>query len=114
MIRPNFAQWGQSAEAIGRLSIEAQHERSRERYQALWVIGTGQSHATEWAEQIGRNGRTVMGWVHNYNRLGPASVPYQHSGGRTPFLTQSSKPIWSKRSRPASRLTTTSTAMAGR
>ena len=88
MIRPNFAEWGQSAADIRRLSVEADHPRSRERYQALYMIGSGQSHATEWAEQIGRNTRTVMGWVHTYNTLGPASVPYQHSGGRTPFLTK--------------------------
>ncbi len=107
MIRPNFAGWGQSAEDMRRMSIEAEHPRSREHYQALYMIGTEQSHATEWAARIGRNARTVMGWIHGYNRLGPSSLLYRHSGGRTPFLPQNSETKSLKRSRPQPRLTMT-------
>lgn len=91
MIRPDFAKWGQSPEELRRLSLEAEHARSRERFQALYMIGSGQRSATQWAQQIGRQDETVIGWVHRYNGAGPAGIHYQHSGGRPPFLRRSSK-----------------------
>lgn len=92
MLRPDFAKWGQSPEELRRLSLEAEHARSRERFQALYMIGSGQSSATQWAHTIGRQAETVMGWVHRYNCAGPTGVHYQHSGGRPPFLPRSSQP----------------------
>lgn len=86
MIRPDFAKWGQSPEDIYQLSLKAPHARSRERFQALHMIGTQQVNATEWAHQIGRQNQTVMGWVHQYNEQGPASLHYQRTGGRPPLL----------------------------
>jgi len=88
MIRPDFAKWGQSPEEIYQLSLKAEHARSRERFQALYIIGTQQLNATEWAKQIGRRNQTVMGWVHQYNQQGPESLKYQRTGGRPPFLTR--------------------------
>jgi hypothetical protein len=85
MIRPDFTKWGQSPEEIYQLSLKAAHARSRERFQALYMIGTQQVNATEWAQQIGRRNQTVMDWVHQYNALGPESLHYQRSGGRPPF-----------------------------
>lgn len=52
MIRPDFAKWGQTPEEIYRLSLEAEHARSRERFQALYMIGTHQTNATQWAERM--------------------------------------------------------------
>jgi hypothetical protein len=46
MIRPDFAKWGQSPEEIYQLSLKAAHARSRERFQALHMIGTQQVNAT--------------------------------------------------------------------
>jgi transposase len=91
MLRPDFAKWSQSPEDVRRLSLEAEHARSRERFQALYMIGSGQYSATQWAHQLGRQDETVIGWVHRYNSAGPTSVYYQHSGGRSPFLPKSSK-----------------------
>jgi transposase len=91
MIRPDFSKWNQSVEEIRRLVVEAEHKRSRERFQALYMIGTGQSNATQWAQTTQRNERTVMNWIHLYNTKGPAAVQYQHSGGRTPFLPKRSR-----------------------
>lgn len=88
MLRPNFSKWEQNLEDIRRLSIKAKHPRSRERFQALYLIGAGQTNATDWAGKIGRNPRTVMDWVHRYNSLGPTSLEYEHTGGRTPLLTK--------------------------
>jgi len=86
MIRPDFVKWGQTPEAIYQLSLKATHARSRERFQALYLIGTQQINASEWAKQIGRKNQTVMGWVHKYNAGGPASLHYQRSGGPAPLL----------------------------
>ena len=91
MIRPDFAKWGQSPEDIYHLSLKAEHARSRERFQALYLIGTQQLNATEWAKQIGRRNQTVMDWVHQYNEQGPESLKYRRTGGRTPLLTRHKK-----------------------
>ena len=87
MIRPDFAKWKQTASDLQRLSIEAEHPRSRERFQALYLIGTKQTNATQWAQEIGRKNQTVMGWVHQYNAEGPDSLHYRRTGGRNPLLT---------------------------
>lgn len=87
MIRPDFEKWGQSPPEILKLSVQAAHPRSRERFQALYMIGTGQVNASQWAQQIGRQDVTVHKWVHTYNAQGPAGLEYRRSGGRTPLLT---------------------------
>jgi hypothetical protein len=92
MLRPDYAKWDQRPEELLQLSMAAENQRSRERYLALYMIGTEQSNATQWAAQIGRENQTVMGWIHRYNMVGPAGVAYQHSGGRPPFLPKMSKP----------------------
>lgn len=102
MIRPNFAKWGQTPEEIRQLSLTAQHVRSRERFQALYMIGTQQYNATEWAQQIERKNQTVMSWVHKYNQAGPESLYYQRTGGPAPLLP---KPSETKLSAPCAQVT---------
>jgi transposase len=91
MLRPDFSKWNQTAADLLRLSREAAHPRSRERYLALYAIGSGQSNATQWAKATGRENETVMDWIHAYNAGGAAAVAYRHSGGRPPFLTKRQK-----------------------
>ena len=91
MIRPDFAKWGQSPEEIYQLSLKAAHARSRERFQALYMIGTQQINATEWAKQIGRKNHTVMGWVHKYNAAGPERLSYRRTGGHPPLFRKKRK-----------------------
>lgn len=91
MIRPDFAKWGQTANDILRLSLEAEHRRSRERFQALYMIGTKQSNATQWAQEVGRKNQTVMDWVHKYNAEGPESLHYQRTGGSLPLFAKQRK-----------------------
>jgi hypothetical protein len=90
MILPDLAKWQQTPTDLYRLALEAAHPRSRERFHALYVLASQQSNASQWARQIGRKNQTVMGWVHIYNRFGPAAVHYQRSGGRPPFLAKRS------------------------
>ena len=91
MIRPDFGKWDQTAEDVRRLSITAEHPRSRERYQALYMIGSGQSNASQWAQGINRCKQTVLDWVHQYDALGPDGVRYEHTGGRQCKLNEAEK-----------------------
>ncbi len=64
MVRPDTAKWGQELADLRRLSLEAEHRRTRERFQALYMIGSRQTNATAWAREIGRTLDTVLRWVH--------------------------------------------------
>ena len=97
MVYPDFEKWHQKAEDMRRSSIEAKHPRSRERFQALYMIGTKQKSASQWAKEIKRQKQTVLGWVHDYNEYGPDRIPYQHSGGRQAKLKEDEKKRSSKR-----------------
>ena len=89
MLRPNFAKWNQTAEDIRQLSIHASHARSRERFQALYLIGTNQTNATKWSKETGRDDQTVMGWIHRYNDEGSEALVYKRTGGHPLFLAKS-------------------------
>lgn len=84
MVRPDPTKWGQTLSDLRQLSVDAAHARSRERFQALYIIGSGQQNASQWAAEIGRSVDTVLSWVHRYNAAGPAVVVYRRTGGRAP------------------------------
>jgi transposase len=88
MLRPDINKWGQTPEDIRQLSIKADHPRSRERFQALYLITTGKTNATRWAKEINRDDQTVMGWIHRYNAEGPDALLYRRTGGHPPFSPQ--------------------------
>jgi hypothetical protein len=88
MLRPDFARWDQTPAEILRLSTESAHHRERERYLALYMIGTEQTNATHWAQTSGRQKWTVMNWVHAYNEKGPEGIRWRHNGGRRPLFAQ--------------------------
>ena len=91
MVRPDFEKWKQTAEDLRRLSIKAEHARSRERFQALYMIGSGQKNASQWAKAIERQKQTVLEWVHRYNEQGPDRIAYQPTGGRQAKLSEEEK-----------------------
>jgi Homeodomain-like domain len=97
MVRVEMAKWGQNLEDLRRASVEASHQRSRERFQALYLIASGQFNATTCAAHIGRQDETVLGWVHRYNEHGPGALTYRRTGGRVPLLTRP-RPSRSRRS----------------
>src|SRR3954468_18521101 len=82
MIRVEMAKWGQSLEDLRRAALEAPHRRSRERFQALYLIASGQFNATSCAAHIGRHDETVLAWVHLYNERGPDALAYRRTGGK--------------------------------
>ena len=92
MVRPDTGKWGQELADLRRLAVDAAHPRTRERFQALYMIGRQQSNATAWAREIGRNLDTVLSWVHLYNEHGPEGLEYRRTGGRVPLLGRSRLP----------------------
>jgi hypothetical protein len=89
MIQVETAKWGQTVEDLRQASLNAAHPRSRERFQALYLIASGRFNATTCAAHIGRQDETVLRWAHRYNRHGPGALAYRHSGGRAPLLPSS-------------------------
>jgi transposase len=94
MVRVELARWGQTLEDLRRASLHAAHRRTRERFQALYLIASGQFNATTCAVHIGRQDETVLAWVHGYNEHGPDALAYRRTGGhRPPFDPQQAKQI---------------------
>lgn len=89
MLRPEVDKWGQALADLRQLATDAEHPRTRERFFALYMIGSKQSNAARWSAEIGRTDETVLGWVHAYNDDGPAALTYRRSGGRRPLFRQS-------------------------
>ena len=89
MVRVDLARWGQAAEDLRAASLPAPHRRTRERFQALWLIASGQFNATTCARHVGRADETVLAWVHLYNRKGPDALTYRKTGGSAPLLRPS-------------------------
>ena len=87
MVRVDLAKWGQSVEDLRTASLSAPHRRTRERFQALYLIASGQFNATACAAHIGRQDETVLAWAHLYNRRGPDALTYRKTGGSAPLLT---------------------------
>lgn len=88
MIRPETEKWQQTIADLRRISVQAEHPRTRERFLALYMIGSEQTNATLWAAEIGRDDNTVMNWVHKYNASGPQALYYRHTGGHPPLLAK--------------------------
>lgn len=91
MLKVEYARWGQSLEELRHLSVNAEHQRTRERFLALYEMALG-SYPTKLAQQISRHYQTLMRWVHEYNELGPESQVFRHTGGRPPFCRKSRMP----------------------
>ena len=113
MVRPDMSAWGHTLADLRRLTVQAQHPRSRERLLALYMIASQQTNATTWAAHIGRAKETVLNWVHQYNLAGPEGLIYRHTGGRSPLLTKSNSTNSSTLSSRPTRSTTACQVIPG-
>ncbi len=86
MLRIDMKKWGQTLEDLRRAGVEAEHQRTRERFLALYLVASGQFNATSCAAHIGRHDETVLGWIHCYNENGPKALSYRRTGGSAPLL----------------------------
>ena len=89
MVRVEAAKWGQTVEDLRRASLAAGHPRTRERFQALYLIASGQFNATTCARHVGRADETVLAWARRYNGRGPDALTYKKTGGSAPLLRPS-------------------------
>ena len=101
MIRVDCARWGQTPDDLRHLALSAPHACTRERALALFDI-TQHRCATQVALRTGRRAHTVLGWVHAYNRGGPAALVFRRTGGRRPFFARAAKPSSARWSAPPS------------
>ena len=83
MLRVGYEQWGQRPDDLRALAVSSSHERTRERFLALYEMSSGTR------ARIGRHPQSVMQWVHAYNSSGPGAVVYRRTGGRPPFAGRS-------------------------
>jgi len=113
MVRVDLTRWGQSVEDLRQASLSAPHKRTRERFQALYLVASGQFNATTCAAHIGRQDETVLVWVHLYNEAGPGALTYHKTGGTAPLLPRDESNNSSRPSRTASRSGTGSRATSG-
>ena len=114
MVRVEMGKWGQTLEDLRFASVHAAHRRSRERFQALYLIASGRFNATTCAAHIGRQDETVLDWVHRYNEHGPDALTYRRTGGRSPLLTSPSPSRSLKSSKRVVPPSTACPATAGR
>jgi hypothetical protein len=88
MLHVDYDRWGQTPEDLRQLATGAAHQRTRERFLALYEI-TQASCATQVAARTRRHPQTVMEWLHLYNTRGPEALTFRRSGGRPPFAQRS-------------------------
>src|SRR5690349_9663721 len=110
MVRVEIGKWKQTLEDLRRASLDAPHARTRERFQALYLIASGAYNATTCAAHFGRHDETVLDWVHRYNEHGPDALSYRRTGGHSPFLLRNRR---NRSSRPSRRLIPTATTCRG-
>ena len=113
MVRVEMAKWDQTLEDLRLASLQAAHRRSRERFQAMYLIASGRFNATTCAAHIGRQDETVLGWIHRYNADGPDALTYRRTGGRAPLLTGAKRNSSPRSSRRAARPSTACPVTAG-
>jgi hypothetical protein len=99
MVRVEMSKWNQTLEDLRRASLHTHHARTRERFQALYLIASGAYNATSCAAHLGRNDETVLDWVHRYNEHGPGALSYRRTGGHSPLLPRDRPNSWSISSR---------------
>src|SRR5262249_26220027 len=94
MIRVEMARWKQTLEDLRLASLDAPHPRSRERFQALYLIASGQFNATTCAPPLGRPGGAGFAGAPPVNGVRPRrpGVP-PHRRPLPPFTEQQVKQI---------------------
>ena len=113
MIRVEVAKWGQTLDDLRLAAVHAPHRRTRERFQALYLIASGRFNATTCAAHIGRQDDTVLGWVHRYNAGGPDALAYRRTGGHAPLFNRRRSSGSPRSSRRPGRPSTAYPATAG-
>ncbi len=97
MLRVDYDRWGQTPEDLRQLATSAAHQRTRERFLALYEV-TQASCATQVAARTRRRPQTVMEWLHLYNTRGPEALTFRRTGGRRPLFAPRSRRVLARSS----------------
>ena len=97
MLRVDHDRWGQTPEDLRQLATSAAHQRTRERFLALYEV-TQASCATQVAARTRRHPQTVMEWLHLYNTRGPEALTFRRTGGRRPLFAPRSRRVLARSS----------------
>ena len=110
MLHVDYDRWGQTPEDLRQLATSAAHQRTRERFLALYrerflalYEVTQASCATQVAARTQRHPQTVMEWLHLYNAGGPEALTFRRTGGRRPLFAPRSRPGSARLSTPPSK-----------
>ncbi len=76
-------QWEMDLRAVRERVYRAPTPRERERWHALWLLGQGWS-AVQVAEALERDAHTIGDWLGNFERMGPAGMAFEQTGGSPP------------------------------
>lgn len=83
--------WQMDLRAVRERADRAPTPRERERWHALWLLGCGWS-AVQVAEALERDPHTSGDWLGDCERMGPAGMAFEQTGGSPPPSTRSSRP----------------------
>ncbi len=97
MLRVGYDRWGQTPEDLRQLATSAAHQRTRERFLALYEV-TQASCATQVAARTRRHPQTVMEGLHLYNTRGPEALTFRRTGGRRPRFAPRSRRVLARSS----------------
>jgi transposase len=75
--------WQLDLRAVRERAYRAPTPRERERGHALWLLGRGWS-AVHVAEARERDAHTIGDWLGDFERLGPAGMVFEQTGGSPP------------------------------
>lgn len=83
--------WQLDMRAVRERMYRAPTPRERERWHALWLLGRGWSSVAV-AEALERDSHTIGDWLADFERMGPAAMAFEQSGGSPPLSARSNKP----------------------
>ena len=75
--------WQLDMRAVRERAYRASTPRERERWHALWLLGRGWT-AVQVAEALERDAHTIGEWLADFERMGPAGMAFEQSGGSPP------------------------------
>ena len=96
MLHVDYDRWGQTPEDLRRLATSAAHQRTRERFLALYEVAQA-SCATQVAARTRRHPQTVLEWLHLYHTRGPEALTFSAPVAAPPLPRDRGRP---RRGRP--------------
>ena len=96
MLHVDYDRRGQAPEDLRELATSAAHQRTRERFLALYEV-TRASCATRVAARTRRHPQTVMEWLHLCNTRGPEALTFSAPVAAPPLPRDRGRP---RRGRP--------------